>query len=271
MDAIKADPDNPEAHSALAQAYSRRNRHYAAHAVMRSAATLDATVENPFQAIPAVEHLSLDHNKYYRFRTLQRTLQDLAGDLPEWSFLDVGGGDGQLASFLPEAGYFLAEPIANGLDSNSLPFEGESFDFVVCCHVLEHIPKAARDDFLDGLMSHAKKALVLLNPFDMGTSAKEEGMELFVEYANAGWAKEHLECLMPKTEDVEAWAGSRNYDVTVQANGTAPVTFLSEMFNVFSKNVDRGRINTFLNTHYVDGVDSETLPNGYLLVISRRA
>jgi 2-polyprenyl-3-methyl-5-hydroxy-6-metoxy-1,4-benzoquinol methylase len=55
--------------------------------------------------------------------------------------LDVGGGHGQLASFLPEASYCLAEPSVNGISGADLPFADRSFDYVVSCHVLEQIPE----------------------------------------------------------------------------------------------------------------------------------
>ena len=62
----------------------------------------------------------MNHNRYFRFETLSRKVQELAGG-ETVSVLDVGGGDGELAQFLPQVGYFLAEPGVNGISGESLP------------------------------------------------------------------------------------------------------------------------------------------------------
>uniref|UniRef100_UPI0010556AB8 class I SAM-dependent methyltransferase n=1 Tax=Vibrio splendidus TaxID=29497 RepID=UPI0010556AB8 len=133
--------------------------------------------------------LNMDHNQYYRYMTLKNELINRAGS-DEFSVLDVGGGLGQLASFLPNAKYCLVEPTVNGVSGLELPFDDNTFDYVVSCHVLEHIPEADRDTFLDQLLSKAKKGLIILNPFHLDNTSENERLQLFVDITNADWAVE---------------------------------------------------------------------------------
>ena len=57
-----------------------------------------------------------------------------------------------LASFIPDASYCLVDPSTNGISGVNLPFSNGTFDYVVSCHVLEHIPSGDRNTFLDQLL-----------------------------------------------------------------------------------------------------------------------
>jgi hypothetical protein len=72
--------------------------------------------------------------------------------------LDVGGGEGALALFLPEVDYVLAEPTVNGLLGQARYLGEQQFDVVVACHVLEHIPEPDKPEFLSDLASLTRSA-----------------------------------------------------------------------------------------------------------------
>ena len=115
--------------------------------------------------------------------------------------LDVGGGEGLLAQFLDEAKfeYCLAEPTVNGISGIALPFAPKSFDIVVSCHVLEHIPIDDRVVFLDNLVNQARKAVVFLNPFEVPKTHVTERLKLLISITGADWAKEHLDAVCQRS------------------------------------------------------------------------
>ena len=73
------------------------------------------------------------HNTYYRLKTLSEHMTALSGG-GQFTVLDIGGGEGDLCLFLPDAAYVLAEPSINGISGQELAFEDKSFDFVVAVH-----------------------------------------------------------------------------------------------------------------------------------------
>ncbi len=99
-EAVAAAPLDPQAHRELAEALARAGRFHAAHAALRSAAFLAPNRERSgsevrYAASPDALR-NMNHNRYFRFETLSRKLQELAGG-GSVSVLDVGGGDGELA------------------------------------------------------------------------------------------------------------------------------------------------------------------------------
>jgi SAM-dependent methyltransferase len=209
---------------------------------------------------------AISPNRYQRIKRLADYMTGLYAD-PDLSVLDVGGGDGLLSMFIPDARYVLAEPDVNGISGTALPFPEKSFTVVVACHVLEHIPQSERPTFLDQLCSHAKRHVLLLNPFfDPDGRAR---LELIVELTGAQWAKEHLACEMPELEDVERFAAERKYGIKSFPNGSKPTSlayvFLEHYAGLAKRPGELEKVNKLFNTIFYDKLTETSFPNDYLV------
>lgn len=214
----------------------------------------------------------MNHNQYYRFKSLASEL-NYRSDNDTFSVLDVGGGMGELASFIPEASYCLAEPTVNGISGTDLPFLDHSFDYVVSCHVLEHIPLKSRRLFLDQLLSKSRYGLILLNPFYVDGTQVDDRLKLVIDVTGAEWAKEHLECTLPRVEDIEDYAKEKKLQVSIRPNGTSTTTlalvFVDYFATKYGSQSDWEKVNKFFNMKFDDNVlDSEKYPTGYVVYLS---
>jgi len=173
---IARDPADAAAHADYATLALQHGNGFLAHAQARNAEWLAPTATNSgcvriaAQTLPPLS--GLGHNAYHRLQALARILRE-EGLGPTSTVLDVGGGDGELAAFLSPASYFLADPVANGIAATDLPASIGPFDYVVSCHVLEHVEPAARSAFLDALIERAGDAVVLLNPFHLDAAGEQ--------------------------------------------------------------------------------------------------
>jgi SAM-dependent methyltransferase len=213
----------------------------------------------------------MNHNQYYRLKSLASELNYRAGKA-NFSVLDVGGGLGQLASFIPEASYCLADPNVNGISGINLPFPDYCFDYVVSCHVLEHIPLKERRLFLDQLLSKSKYGLILLNPFYIDGGRVEDRLKLVIDVTEAEWAKEHLECTLPRIEVIKEYARERNLQIEIRPNGTMTTTLALVFVDYFAskslKKSDWEKVNKFFNVKFDNNVlDTEKFPTGYIVYL----
>ncbi len=92
--------------------------------------------------------------------------------------LDLGSGDGLVFNTLREAGhdpvafdlsrialkYIQGNKLVQGTASN-LPFSSNSFDSVIACEVLEHIPNLLLDSVLEELKRVTKKYILITVPY----------------------------------------------------------------------------------------------------------
>jgi len=190
---IAQNPLSARLHLQYAFDASKKGNHYLAYAELKTALSLGAEREHAEKHIPIfIDKLPdpkyLGHNLYRRNKVLASEITE-RGAKSAMSILDVGGGQGHLAAFLPDDyNYCLVEPSVNGISGTNLPFPDHSFDYVVSCHVLEHIPEAKRNLFLDQLLSKSQKGVVLLNPFHVEGTHVEERSNLFIEITGAQWA-----------------------------------------------------------------------------------
>ncbi len=308
LTAVQASPLDPSAHGDLGDAWRAAGAHWAAQACYRSALFLGAEGPGPrlglavsllsigrgadacrvlepladltgplaedrrtllalAAAAPSVPLEQLDHNRYLRLRTLAREIRRLAGPDP-CSVLDIGGGDGALAAFLPDDAYLLVEPATNGLSGLDLPLPAGSVDVVCACHVLEHIPPDGRDAFLDQMVATAGGHVLLLNPFAAPGGHHRERLQLAVDLTGAGWAREHLECGLPELSDLRDYARRRQLTLELRPHGAVGTSFTMTMLHHFANLAGRpreaARINAYLNGLEDDLLTSPALPAAWL-------
>lgn len=270
-------PLDGEAHLSLAELAARLDRPWLAAAELASARWLGADPARLAELESAVrsrrpDPLGLDHNQHYRYVTLARAVREAVPD--GGAILDVGGGEGQLASFLPGRGYCLAEPTVNGISGVRLPFEDGTFDAVVACHVLEHVPIPEREAFLDQLLAKSRGTVILLGPFEVDGGRTEERLRLFHEITGARWAAEHLECSLPELEDVRRWAERRDLAFDAEPNGSlataAALVFADHFAQRAGEAAAAERVARFFNALAPEALDSERYPNAWLTRIRRR-
>lgn len=278
VEAIKASPLDANLHIKLADSALKVGNAFLAHAELKSAKFLGAEansiagkLQESRSALPNL--ITMNHNQHFRLESLATELISRAGR-KDVSVLDVGGGNGELSAFLPDSEYCLVEPTVNGLSGTELPFPDEAFDYVVSCHVLEHIPVEQRELFLDQLLSKARYGVVLLNPFHVEGTHVEERLKLFIKLTGAQWAKEHLECALPEVGDIEAYASKRGLKADIKPNGCQTTSVALVFVDYFASRSglrDKwGEFNQFFNEKFTPIHVSDTHPNAYMAYIEKR-
>lgn len=94
-----------------------------------------------------------------------------------------------------------------------------------------------------------------------------------VEVTGAKWAKEHLDCVLPRLEDLTGYAERRGYPHRVKPNGSKPLSMAIVFLDHYAK---AGRpehvakINRLFNSIALDDLDNPAWPNAYLVEIQPR-
>jgi Methyltransferase domain len=153
-------------------------------------------------------------NRLIRYHPIRGRLSAAPAD----SILEVGSGNLGLGEFVdrPFVGcdlIFERSPFAPALrpvraSGTNLPFRDGAFHTVLCLDTMEHVPVAARPDFLMELLRVTNHTLIIGAP--MGTSAAEADLSLHEYYRSRRleeplWLKEHIALIgeFPRVEFFE--------------------------------------------------------------------
>lgn len=210
------------------------------------------------------EQLKLPFDQHQRYKVVAEVLEVLREDSAPLRILDVGGGEGIVLSFLPEGDVTVldqteAEEVPGFVkgDATALPFEDESFDYVMSVDVYEHIEPEHRDRYLSELRRAARKGVLLASPFDSeGVRDAEElanEVHRIVHRQENVWLKEHAENGLPDLDETRKFFEERRDQVTVVPNGYLPnwlamisLTFYSSKLGGETQKLFE-RLNTFYN------------------------
>ena len=219
----------------------------------------------------------ISHHTYVRLLVLSRQIRALyPAGLADVRIIDIGGGAGYLACFLPEVQYVLAEPTVNGISALALPFASKSFHCAVACHVLEHIADESKTAFLDCLSDLATDRVILLNPFRTGDASADEladsQLQLGWSITGAPWAKEHIDCGTPSLDLVKQYAAARRYGLEIVANSSYALTvafvFMEHFALLAHKTEELRQINRAFNDMNPAWLANSAFPNDFTCVLS---
>lgn len=166
---------------------------------------------------------SLPFDQYQRYRVVQAAVRRLRDGLKgPLSVLDLGGHaystDGSrtvlpIRLCLPEDDTFVLDVQACDApryvrgSGTGIPFASDSFDVVVTCDTLEHIPSGERDSFVEELLRVSRDYLILIAPFYQDvTRLAEEILDQFVSKTlgvTHPALREHLDLGLPGREELE--------------------------------------------------------------------
>ena len=160
------------------------------------------------------------------------------------SILEVGGGSMGISRFLNFniTGCdinFDKSKISNKVnyvkgDVRNLPFEDDSFDFVISSDMIEHIKEEDREKAIKELVRVAKKYVLV------GFPCGEKAHNYESKYFNLGkkligrehkWIKEHMENGLPNEDKIKEYL--KNCDYKILKNSNLNLWICNELFNPY--------------------------------------
>lgn len=157
---------------------------------------------------------NLSFSVYTRYQSVADHVNAIRKDGEVFTILEVGGRGNFLKRFLPNDTITILdvddsneENYVKG-DGRKLPFKKQSFDVVVSTDVLEHIPPADRDKYLEEQVRVARIAIILSGPLYTAEVAaiEKEANQYYKKLTGSEhpWLTEHVGYGLPETEKVEA-------------------------------------------------------------------
>jgi len=160
------------------------------------------------------------------------------------TILDVGGTNRSYKDFVSENRYHILNiiPSSNEKDisftlasATEIPFDSNTFDFVISSDTIEHIPIESRKEAIDEMIRVAKKEIVLFVPCGKYAKKYEKiilNIGLFFK-RNMKWLIEHENCVLPMEEDINEILRNNNSveEFKIFNNHNIFLWFLSSLFN----------------------------------------
>lgn len=186
----------------------------------------------------AIDPLALPFDQYQRYTVVAKIADLVRANLrrPSLRVLDVGGyfitRRGQhilpLVHFLPRDRVIAADlvpaPLPNYIlaDGLALPFESRTFDLVVSCDTLEHVPPGKRLSFVSELLRPAAHYIVLIAPF--ASEPNRQAERILHQYITSQGIRhrqleEHLEHGLPCIDTLRAFLEERGQAAVDFADG----------------------------------------------------
>jgi len=151
-----------------------------------------------------------DFSYITRYKILATLISEASKKIKNPKILDVGGYNGPLERFFPEAELTILDVIEHKAKNyvqasgTKMPFDDGSFDIVVSSDTLEHIPAAQRDNFISEMLRVSNGYVILGAPFSSPAvvNAEEIADGFYKSMTNESyiWLKEHREYGLPKTD-----------------------------------------------------------------------
>lgn len=175
---------------------------------------------------------SLPFDQFQRYRVVQAAVRHLrAGRAGPLEVLDLGGHayslDGTRSILpirlcLPEDDTYVVDVQACDApkyvrgSGTGLPFAAGSFDVVVSCDTLEHVPPGERGSFVEELLRVSRDYVILIAPFFQETTRlAEEILDQFVTKTLGvvhPALREHLDRGLPSREEMEGFLKGSDLD-----------------------------------------------------------
>lgn len=188
-----------------------------------------------------------------RFTRLSYTANRVAGLALGSTVLDVGGGDGALALFLPDHRVWVVDPSTTGSIGVVLPFMDKQFPLVVSVDSLEHIVRSDRPLFVRELVRVCSYRLFLHFPEAHSMDAQCLAHRFVPDHT---FIREHVEFVLPSEQDAKALihtaADTRRYELSVTYHTSATMWLLWFVLHHRGLDID-GHLRNFLQQQDTNG------------------
>jgi len=208
---------------------------------------------------------TIPFDQYSRQFQVSAILDKLRAPDEQFTILDVGGYRGHTADFLTKDTVTVMD-LYDVKDKNyvkgsalAMPFDDNSFDYVVSFDVLEHIPDKSRRDFVSECARVSRNGVIICAPSkNPANQLAERNLNELYKKLHAKpheWLKEHIEYGIPDFDEIALFAQSHNYaTIRFHSNKTELWVAIQEAIFLNSKYplaaTQLLQLNEFYNTHF---------------------